>query len=76
MDVFSFGVLLWELITREPPQRGNLRGLDVPKDCPAEASSVLSECIMTLSICRCIFAGLLPTTALQPRQAIVCHCSV
>ena len=37
VDVFSFGVLLWEIVTGEPPQRGNLRALDVPGECPAEA---------------------------------------
>lgn len=28
-DIFSYGVLLWELITQETPQRGNLRDLQV-----------------------------------------------
>lgn len=37
--MFSFGVLLWELITLEPPRRGNLRELEVPKECPAAVRS-------------------------------------
>lgn len=29
-DVFSLGVVLWELITHEPPRRGQLRDIKVP----------------------------------------------
>jgi hypothetical protein len=54
VDVFSFGVLLWELVTREPPQRGNLRGLDVPKDCPAQARSLLGELDTTKNGMMCL----------------------
>jgi hypothetical protein len=32
MDVFSFGVLLWEIVTKETPLRGSLRGFDVPAE--------------------------------------------
>ena len=28
-DVFSYGVVLWELITQEQPQRGHLRDIEV-----------------------------------------------
>ena len=33
MDVFSYGVLLWELVTKELPQRGQLRDVRVPEEC-------------------------------------------
>jgi len=28
-DIFSYGVVLWEIITQEPPRRGHLRDLEV-----------------------------------------------
>lgn len=33
VDVFSYGVLLWELVTKELPQRGHMRDVRVPKEC-------------------------------------------
>ncbi len=30
VDLFSYGVILWELITGEPPARGRLRNLRRP----------------------------------------------
>lgn len=33
-DVYSFGVLLWEIVTREEPRRGSLRPVQVPCECP------------------------------------------
>lgn len=35
-DVFSFGVLLWELVTGEEPVRGCLRPVRVPEECSQE----------------------------------------
>ena len=34
MDIFSYGVVLWELVTQEIPHRGFLRDLEVPRECP------------------------------------------
>jgi hypothetical protein len=41
VDSFSFGVVLWELITKEQTHRGNWRPVRVPEECPAEVESLL-----------------------------------
>ena len=46
--MFSFGVLLWELVTLEPPRRGNLRELEVPKECPVEVRRSCSDAARNL----------------------------
>ncbi|KAL3138988.1 hypothetical protein ABBQ32_005793 [Trebouxia sp. C0010 RCD-2024] len=51
-DIFSFGVLLWELITQETPQRGNLRDLQVPQECPQVISDVVEACTSQLPMDR------------------------
>lgn len=35
VDCYSYGVLLWELVTKEPPQRGNLRDIQ-PHECASK----------------------------------------
>ena len=35
-DLYSFGVLLWEIVTRRNPARGRLLPPQVPDECPAE----------------------------------------
>ena len=44
MDSFSFGVVLWEVITKERSQRGNWRPVRVPEECPAEVEALLRVC--------------------------------
>ena len=34
VDIYSFGVVLWELVTKEIPRRGALRDVRVPEECP------------------------------------------
>ena len=41
VDSFSFGVVLWELITKEQAPRGNWRDVRVPEECPAEVETLL-----------------------------------
>jgi len=38
VDIYSFGVVLWEIVTREMPKRGRLRDVLVPDECPQVGS--------------------------------------
>eukprot|EP00884_Botryococcus_braunii_P003547 jgi/Botrbrau1/13193/Bobra.0351s0006.1 len=44
-DVFSFGVILWEICTGESPRRGRLRPLQAPDDCPQEVADLVNQCL-------------------------------
>lgn len=46
-DVWSFGVLLWELISCERPQRGRYRTLRIPSECPQEIGALVDACMQT-----------------------------
>ena len=48
VDVFSYGVLLWELVTNELPQRGHMRDVHVPDEC---APRFHSSAASTSSVC-------------------------
>jgi serine/threonine protein kinase len=45
VDIFSLGVLLWELATKEFPVRGQLRPVAVPEECPAEVAELIGDCL-------------------------------
>eukprot|EP00884_Botryococcus_braunii_P000235 jgi/Botrbrau1/10211/Bobra.0362s0001.1 len=44
-DVFSFGVILWEIVTQGKPVRGSMADVRVPQDCPLEAAQLIAECL-------------------------------
>lgn len=44
-DIFSYGVILWEIVTHERPHRGGLRDCKVPQECPPEIESLINSCL-------------------------------
>ena len=44
-DVFSYGVVLWELVTKEQARRGNWRTVRVPEECPAAVEALIIDCL-------------------------------
>ncbi|KAL4425260.1 hypothetical protein ABPG75_009276 [Micractinium tetrahymenae] len=45
VDIYSMGVLMWELITGERPQRGNMRLPRVPEECSQETCDLMLRCL-------------------------------
>ncbi len=45
--MYSYGVVLWEIITGEAPERGRLRDVVVPEECPPEVRALMLECLDT-----------------------------
>ena len=46
-DIYSYGIVLWEICTGETPIRGQLRDIRVPEECPAEVRALILECLET-----------------------------
>ena len=44
-DIYSYGVILWEIVTHELPTRRGLRECKVPQECPAEINSLITRCL-------------------------------
>lgn len=45
VDVYSFGVIMWEVASHEQPARGRMRNLRVPQECPAEVDALINRCL-------------------------------
>ena len=45
VDVYSFGVIMWEVVSHEQPSRGRMRDLKVPQECPAEIHDLINACL-------------------------------
>ncbi|BDA40607.1 probable serine/threonine-protein kinase CTR1 at N-terminal half [Coccomyxa sp. Obi] len=45
VDIYSFGIILWELVTLQTPARGNLRPVKVPEECPADVAHLIEDCL-------------------------------
>ena len=45
VDVYSFGVIMWEVVSHEQPARGRMRNLQVPQECPAEINDLINACL-------------------------------
>ena len=39
--MYSFGVMLWEIVTGLVPTRGGLTDVTVPDECPAEIADLI-----------------------------------
>ena len=44
VDFYSFGIVLWELVTGERPQRGQMRLPQVQEECPPEVTDLIQRC--------------------------------
>ncbi len=45
VDIYSFGIILWELVTLMTPARGNLRPVRVPEECPPDVARLIEDCL-------------------------------
>ncbi|KAL4424052.1 hypothetical protein ABPG75_001353 [Micractinium tetrahymenae] len=44
-DVYSFGLVLWELCTRELPVRGQIRDIRIPQEAPQVVADLIRQCL-------------------------------
>lgn len=45
VDIYSFGVVVWEICSGEVPVRGDMRALKAPEDCPGEIVELQRRCV-------------------------------
>lgn len=46
VDIYSMGIILWELVTLQTPSRGNLRPMRIPEECPPEIARLIERCLV------------------------------
>jgi len=44
-DMYSYGVVLWEICTGEIPTRGRMRDVRVPEECPQSIADLIHQCL-------------------------------
>jgi len=44
-DVYSFGVMLWEIVTTIAPVRGGMTEVSAPQDCPQTIADLIQACL-------------------------------
>lgn len=45
VDIYSYGVVLWEICAGEAPSGRQLRSLQVPEECPQATADVVEQCL-------------------------------
>ena len=45
VDIYSYGVVLWELVTRCTPRIGGMREVHVPHECPQVVADLIAWCL-------------------------------
>ena len=48
--MYSFGVVLWELVTHDTPIRGRLYDPQVPEQCPQEIADLIHDCLRSRAL--------------------------